>query len=128
MIISINGDLQTIHKSLVKDRQMMLILNLENKYIKIKKQNSTPTEKSHMSRHYTLISLFQTAAYTTFKYISEYLGLAAVEWFELTRTLFTKYFMEWRRKRGDHLLPGDRRINKEWLKHQTKECTLRLTC
>lgn len=51
---SINEDPQITHKSLMKDCQIELILNLENGYTKIKKQNSISTEMSHTSIHYTL--------------------------------------------------------------------------
>lgn len=46
----------------------------------------------------------------------------SLEWFEIT--IFSKYFTEERRKKREHILLGDMRINKEWLKDQVEECTL----
>lgn len=97
-MVSINGDLQTTHESLMKDCQIELILNLENGYIKIKKQNSISTKISHTSVHYTLDIPVSDSSLHSFQ-IHQYLGLAAVGWFEITRTLFTLYFSEGRRKR-----------------------------
>lgn len=62
--------------------------------------------------------MFHTAAYTAFKHISEYLDLAAVEQFEITRVLFTKYFTEWRRKRQSSVTR--QKDNKGMLETQNK--------
>lgn len=97
VINSINENLQTIYKSLMKDCKMELILNLENIYIKRKKQNSTSTERSYISVHYTLDILGSDTSLHSFQ-IHQWVGLAAEEQFEIKRILFTKYFTEWRRK------------------------------